>query len=101
MKLVEIPIPLGVSKILKSIKSSIKLHFIAFKKDYDYLLSIYSEEEIYEAIDAIYYKDYAIFAPITGQYGKILRYLEYGGQNVKQRKLLSKVSRKVSEEHVI
>ena len=105
MKIAELPIKANIYTIVNSIKKLLKSQFIIYKKDYEALISLYDEEVIYEAIDSIYAQDKLIIAPTAGIYGKILRYLEYGGQGVEQKKLLSKASRniirKVSEDYVI
>lgn len=105
MKIADILIKMNVDSVLRAIKRNIKAHFIIHKKDYENLLELYSEEEIFEAIDSIFCQDKSIIAPMRGKSGKILRYLEYGGERVKQGKLLSKVSRnlmrKVSVDYVI
>ena len=91
--------------VLKAIKKGIKSKFIVYKNNYKYLIDLYGESQIYEAIDSIYSYKNKIIAPVSGIYGVILRFLEYGGNNVKQLKLLSSTSRvltrKVSENNVL
>lgn len=52
------------------------------------LLSIYSTEDIMKAIDSIYAAGKIIIAPTDGEEGKILRYLEYGGESVSQSNII-------------
>ena len=66
---------------------------------------MYTEEEIDDAINSIYYQDNSFYAPVAGKNGMILRYLEYGGPQMKSLKVLSKASRGISrrldgDEHV-
>lgn len=105
MILFSVDVPISIDNLVREIRNSIKSQFIAHKKEYDYLISQYSEDEIYKAINSIYYSNKSIVAPTSGRYGQILRYLEYGGKETKQMKILSRVSnifrRRVRDRHVI
>lgn len=98
MKLFEVSIPIYLNKVVNQIILLLKLYFEQKKHDYKALLNLYSEEEIYNAISSIFISGKSVYAPISGKNGIILRYLEYGGKDVKANKLLSKVSRAISRK---
>ena len=96
MKLFSVNFKVGRDIILKKFTKSVKSLLIIHKNNYINLYSMYTEEEIEDAINSIYYIDDAFYAPVSGKNGMILRYLEYGGPQMKSLKLLSRASRVIS-----
>ena len=62
------------------------------------LFDTFSQELVFEALDRAYVVQNRIYIPTQGEYGKILRYLEYGGQGVRATKLLSIVARTLNKK---
>ena len=83
---------------LKIIKHEIKESFRHYKPLLKGILSLYTEEEIEQAIDSIYLVGKQVFAPTTRRNGQILRALEYGTSNNKSYKILSISVRKIMKE---
>ena len=98
MKLFETEVPISLKSFVVQIVSIIEYYFTQREKDYEQLLRLYSKEEIIDAISSIFISGKAVYAPVNGKNGKILRYLEYGGSGVKSHKLLSKASRIISRK---
>ena len=98
MKLFETEVPISLKSLVVQIVSIIEYYFNQREKDYEQLMRLYSKEEIFDAISSIFVSGKAVYAPTDGKNGKILRYLEYGGNGVKSYKLLSKASRIISRK---
>lgn len=98
MKIFETKVPINLKYLVAQLVSVIEYYFSQREKDYKQLLRLYSKEEIFDAISSIFISGKAVYAPTDGKNGKILRYLEYGGNGVKSYKLLSKASRIISRK---
>lgn len=83
---------------LRLVKHEIKETYKAYKKLLKGILSIFTEEQINEAIESISLVGTSIFCPTTGINGQILRALEYGTNNNKAYHLITYSSRKVLKE---
>jgi hypothetical protein len=83
---------------LKIIKYEIKKSVDTYSQLLKGILSIFSKDQINEAIDSIYLIGTSIFCPTSGLNGQILRALEYGTNNNKSYHLISYSTRKVLKE---
>ena len=98
MRLFSIPMAIKVDTIHTMLVKTIKAQFLLYKNDYEYMIKIYGEDNIFNAIASIYYENHSFYSPVAGINGQILRMLEYGGTKTKAHKLLSKVSRIISRK---
>lgn len=53
------------------------------------LIALFGLKDIHKAINSIYGKRGSLYIPTKGKSGMILRYLEYGGEGIRQTKIIS------------
>ena len=82
-----------VTSLLRNL-ASMDLNYNKCIKD---LESVFSLDDIRDAIKSIYYDGFYINTP-EGQGSVILRYLEFGGENVKASNLISSTIKEIKKE---
>lgn len=82
----------------KLIRESVKDMVNEYSLLLNRFLEIYTEKEIEDAIDAISIVNGYVYIPTSGNYGAILRALEYGTSFMKAYKIISIATRKVLRE---
>lgn len=83
---------------LRLIKYEIKKTIKTYKYLLKNIISLYSEDDIEEAIESITLVGTDVFCPTTGLNGQILRSLEYGTATNKSYHIISYSTRKVLKE---
>ena len=61
------------------------------------LLNAFTLEEIYNSVESIYLRNRNLYAPDKGHNGLVLRYCEFGGQDVDALHLLSDTARELEK----
>ena len=89
----------GNKKIyLDLLKRRIEEIYKIYKPVLSNIISSYNEKQIYAAIDSIYLSGNSIYCPTNGQYGQILRALEYGTGKNKSYHIISQATRNLFKE---
>ena len=83
---------------LKLIKYEISKNIDTYKKLIKNILSLYTKEQIDNAINSIVISGNNIFCPTSGINGRILRSLEYGTNNTKAYHIITISTDKVLKE---
>lgn len=83
---------------LRLIKHEIKETFKSYKQLLKGITTLFTDEQIQEAINSISMVGTSVFCPTTGLNGQILRALEYGTNNNKSYHIISYSTRKVLKE---